>query len=193
MASLALSGIGASLALTATPVAASLSIAFSSGTIAAGVVTLIASRRKSAAQSRQRDKPLINADSCAGVATTYGLELVQEAEEGYIHRLMEMQAEASAMNLSAFSASDGDSTLDTEDSVIQKNQSVNTTNLLRKRLEFTEAEHAAALELNLRLQAKNDELEEIARHRQTDGELLLHTLHKQLDTLSNNTELRLQN
>jgi len=95
---------------------------------------------------------------------------------------MEMQAEARALKLEGFSATDGDSSLDNEGSAIQNNPNAETTHVLRKKLEFAEAEHAAALERNLSLQAKNDELEERAKTRQTDIDVVLRTIFKQLDT-----------
>jgi len=110
------------------------------------------------------------------------LEILQEVEAEHIRSLMEMQAEVRALKFDGFSATDGDSSLDNEDTVIQKNPDAETSHVIQKKLKFAEGEHAAALERNLSLQAKNDELEERAKTRQTDIDVVLRTIFKQLDT-----------
>jgi len=194
MASLAVSWVAVSFVLTKTPVAATLTcFACGSGAAVASAITLVVFRRRSAAPSSKSAKTVSEPSSYDSFATMHLFELMTEAEEEHVRRLMEMQAEVKALKLDVLSSSDGDSTLDTQDSVIQTNPNAETSHVLRAKLEFAEAEHAAALEHNLMLQAKNDELEERARNQHTDSEVLLCTLCEQLNALSDNTEFRLQN
>jgi len=100
MASLAVSWVAVSFVLTKTPVAATLTcFACGSGAAVASAITLVVFRRRSAAPSSKSAKTVSEPSSYDSFATMHLFELMTEAEEEHVRRLMEMQAEVKALKL----------------------------------------------------------------------------------------------